>query len=268
MNLAQHYDPNDYKVDGVVDVDAIIEQARATREKYSAVPNIKADKLKFFVDGVIEGNPLSTPPTLPNAAQLQDYYQPRFGLDETSGDVTFIGYVDPESEACKAAAEPGISALSRDRVDSFIATNGFHPAQCLRSNGVLMQPADTVKRFVAAAAKNDFGVHLHAIGDRAVRTAVDAIADVTARADDQPPQHRPRPVGRPRDIARIAALRIPVVFTFSWAIRDFGYDITVIPFIDRLSSLQDMYNPDQLRHATGLSRALHPGCRRAVGGGL
>ena len=46
------------------------------------------------------------------------------------------------------------------------------------------------------------------------------------------------------DIARIAALRIPIAFTYAWAVRDRYYDTTVIPFIDKVSSLEDMYNPD------------------------
>ncbi len=268
VNLAQHYDPNDYKVDGVVDIDAIIEQARATREKYNSVPNIKADKLKFFVDGVIEGNPLSTPPTLPNAAQLRDYYQPRFGLDEASGDVTFIGYVDPAGDACKAATELGIGNLDRAQVDSFVAANDFHPAQCLRSNGVLMQPADTARRFVAAAASNGFGVHLHAIGDRAVRTAVDAIAEVTVGK----PQTNPHSIAHaqlvhPDDIARIAALHIPVAFTYAWAVRDYYYDVTVIPFIDEIGTLADMYNPDNyyMQHAYPARSILDAGGVLAAG---
>ena len=245
VSLAQHYDPNDFKTDGVVDVNAIIEQAQATREKYAAIPHIKADMLKFFVDGVIEGNPLSTPPTLPNAAQLRDYYQPHFGLDEDSGDVTFLGYIDPASDACKAALQQGIAALGQARIDSFITVNGFHPAQCQRSNGVLMQNADTVRDFVAAGAANGFRVHLHAIGDRAVRTAVDAIAAVTT---DKPVTNRHSiahaQLIHPDDIARIAALHIPVAFTYAWAVRDYWYDATVIPFIDQVGSLDDMYNPD------------------------
>ncbi len=245
VKLAQHFDPNEFKSGGEVDMDAIMKQAVATREKYGDTPNIKADKLKFFVDGVIEGNPLSTPPTLPNAAQLQDYYQPRFGLDEQSGDVTFQGYVDPAGDACKPAIELGVTSLKRGQIDSFIATNGFHPAQCLRSNGVLMQPADTVHRFVEAAVANGFGVHLHAVGDRAVRTATDAIAAVTT---DRPVTNRHSiahaQLVHPDDIARIAALRIPVAFTYAWAVRDYWYDATVIPFIDQISSLEDMYNPD------------------------
>lgn len=245
VNLAQHFDPNDFKSAGTVDMDAIITEAQATREKYRDVPNITADKLKFFVDGVIEGNPLSTPPTLPNAAQLQDYYQPRFGLDAQSGDVTFTGYVDPASDACQPATALGIAGLSRDQIDNFVAANGFHPAQCLRTNGVLMQPVDTVHRFVAAAAANGFGVHLHAIGDRAVRTAIDAIAAVTT---GEPVTNRHSiahaQLVHPDDIARIAALRIPVAFTYAWAVRDYWYDATVIPFVDKVSSLEDMYNPE------------------------
>ena len=245
VNLAQHFDPNEFKSGGAVDMDAIIKEAVATREKYRDTPNIKADKLKFFVDGVIEGNPLSTPPTLPNAAQLQDYYQPRFGLDEQSGDVTFTGYVDPAGDACKPAIALGIATLGRDQINTFIAANGFHPAQCQRSNGVLMQPVDTVHRFVAAAVANDFGVHLHAIGDRAVRTATDAIAAVTT---GEPVTNR-HSIAHAQlihadDIARIAALRIPVAFTYAWAVRDYWYDATVIPFVDQISSLEDMYNPE------------------------
>jgi predicted amidohydrolase YtcJ len=34
-----------------------------------------------------------------------------------------------------------------------------------------------------------------------------------------------------------------VAFTYNWAIRDYDYDLTVVPFIDRIDSLQDMYDP-------------------------
>ena len=82
ISLAQLYDPADFSgSDGTLDMDAILARARATRKKYDAVENIKADQLKYFVDGVLEGNPLATPPTLPNAAQLQDFYHSRYYAD-------------------------------------------------------------------------------------------------------------------------------------------------------------------------------------------
>ena len=243
--LAQYYDPNAYRnPDGVVDVDAIMTQARATREKYSAVENVKADKLKYFVDGVIEGNPLSTPPTLPNAAQLADYYQPIFGLDE-QGEIVLKGYVDPQSETCKAIAARGVDKLSRPEIADFTAAQGYHPSQCLRSNGVMFQSADTTLRFLQAAVASDLGVHFHAIGDRAVRTAIDAIAAVTLgkpRTNRHSIAHAQ--LVNPDDVQRLGALRIPVAFTYAWAVRDYYYDATVIPFIDRIGSLADMYDPE------------------------
>lgn len=245
VTLAQYYDPDDFKgAAGEVDIDAIMALARSTREKYAAVENIKADRLKYFVDGVIEGNPLSDPPGLPNGAQLRDYYQPRFRLDSASGELALAGYVDPDSEACKSVTASGAGAPGQQDVAGFLARHGFYPAQCARSRGVTFQSTQTTLRFTRAAVANDLGVHFHAIGDRAVQVATDAIAAVTT---GKPPTNRHSiahaQLVTPEDGVRVAALRIPVVFTFSWATRDFGYDATVIPFIDRISSLQDMYNP-------------------------
>ena len=245
VTLAQFYEPDDFKgADGAVDIDAIMALARATREKYAGVENIKADQLKYFVDGVLEGNPLSNPPGLPNGAQLRNFYQPMFRLDPATDELSLAGYVDPDSEACKAVLAAGINTLSQGDVAGFLSRNGFYPAQCIRSRGVTFQSADTTLRFTRAAVANDFSVHFHAIGDRAVQVATDAIAAVTT---GKPVTNRHSiahaQLVTPEDGVRIAALKIPVAFTYSWATRDFAYDATVIPFIDKISSLQDMYNP-------------------------
>ena len=47
----------------------------------------------------------------------------------------------------------------------------------------------------------------------------------------------------PEDVARLAQLKIPVVFTYAWAVRDFGYGVSVIPFIDQIGSLQGLDEP-------------------------
>ena len=264
VSLAQYYDPNAYKAaDGTIDVDRIMAAAVATRQKYASVANVKADKLKYFVDGVIEGNPLSTPPTLPNAAQLHDFHQPIFSQDEGSGDVVLKGYVDPDGAVCKQLAALGTNRLSRDEIRAFSAPNGFHPAQCQRANGVMFQSADTTLRFARAAVANDLDVHFHAIGDRAVRTAVDTIGAVTT---DTPATNRHSiahaQLVAPEDVARLAQLKIPVVFTYAWAVRDFGYDVSVIPFIDQIGSLQEMYKPENYY----MQQAYPAGSLRAAGG--
>ncbi len=245
VTLAQHYEPDDFKDPaGKVDIDAIMARARLTRDKYAALENIKADHLKYFVDGVLEGNPLSTPPGLPNGAQLKYFHQPLFTLDPTTRELILSGYVDPHSEVCKSVRATGFTDMTRTEVDAFVERNGFYPAQCARSRGVTLQSTDTTLDFTRAAVANDFSIHFHAIGDRAVQVATDAIAAVTT---GKPATNRHSiahaQLVSPEDGVRIAALKIPVAFTFSWASRDFGYDATVIPFIDRIGSLQDMYDP-------------------------
>jgi hypothetical protein len=179
---------------------------------------------------------------MPNAAQLRNFHQPIFRQDARSGDITLEGYVDPDGEACKSVPARDGVAMSREEIAAFTTANGFHPAQCQQLNGVMFRSTDTTLRFARAAVANDLGVHFHAIGDRAVRTAVDTIAAVTSGT---PATNRHSiahaQLVAPQDIPRIAELKIPVAFTYAWAVRDFGYDVTVIPFIDRIGSLQDMY---------------------------
>ena len=69
--------------------------------------------IKLFADGVMEGNPYATPPTLPTPLMLHAYRQPIFGKDK-SGKSTVTGYVDTDSEVCKdVRGNPGNYADSR-----------------------------------------------------------------------------------------------------------------------------------------------------------
>ncbi|MBT8084873.1 MAG: amidohydrolase family protein, partial [Woeseia sp.] len=78
LTLALFPDFDSYRnEEGRIDIDAIIADFDKVRKKYERSTLIKADTAKIFVDGVIEGDPLSTPPTLPNAAQLEPYLQPQ-----------------------------------------------------------------------------------------------------------------------------------------------------------------------------------------------
>ncbi len=57
---------------------ATVEEFKAIRERFEGSGFIHADGVMIFVDGVIEGNPLASPPTLPNAAVIRSYRQPIF----------------------------------------------------------------------------------------------------------------------------------------------------------------------------------------------
>ncbi|MEZ5918126.1 MAG: amidohydrolase family protein [Parvularculaceae bacterium] len=203
----------------------------------------QANFLKLFADGVIEGDPLSVPPTLPNAAFSRDYLQPLFEWDEAAHSVKVTGYVDLGSALCTDAR----AGLAKGEIDAaaFIAENGFHPAQCIKSNGVLQDPEDVEIGYVKAGDAAGFTFLIHAIGDRAVKTALDAIE--TARAENGTSTRHTithLQVVRPENIGRFAPLGIYTSFTFAWAVVDRPYDLSVIPFIDRVDGPGGIYDED------------------------
>ena len=240
IRLAQYLLPEDYMdAEGELDMDRLLADAAATRDKYAAHPNIDANSLKYFVDGVLEGNPLADPPTLPNAAVLGHLHQPRFSLDVQSQQIELTGYVDPAGEACQGWRQGGGDA------DRFMSVQGFHPDQCQRSRGVMFAPEAVTHEFTRAADAAGFAIHFHAIGDRSVRTAVDAIARVTPEGTSVNRHSMTHlQLVADEEIERLGELKIPLAFTFAWARSAFMYDATVIPFIEQLSSLEDMYNPE------------------------
>ncbi|MEK7266879.1 MAG: amidohydrolase family protein [Pseudomonadota bacterium] len=241
--LALYFNPSKFtKPDGTFDAEALLAQASALREKYAGSPLIKADYLKLFADGVMEGDPLSTPPTLPNAALSRDYLQPIFAQDENGVRVT--GYVDRDSPACvnaRTAAEKGEPADPA----AFIKGYGFHPAQCETNAGVLQNPEDVIRDYVNLGDKMGFTFHIHAIGDRAVKTALDAIEN--AQSDHGSKTRHivtHLQLVRPEDIARFKKLGAYASLTFAWAIVDPEYDLSVLPFIDRVDGPNGIYNPE------------------------
>jgi predicted amidohydrolase YtcJ len=243
IRLAQLLQPEDYiDPDGQLDTTALLSDAARTRDKYAKAANISANTLKYFVDGVLEGNPLANPPTLPNAAVLGQLHQPRFGLDLQRQQVDLLGYVDTEGDACQSWRQ---QADANGDAEEFMSQHGYHPGQCQQSRGVMYAPAEITMAFTRAADAAGFAVHYHAIGDRSVRTALDAIATVTpagTRVNRHSMTHLQ--LVSDQDIKRLGELKVPLAFTYAWARSAFGYDATVIPFIEKLDSLEDMYDPD------------------------
>jgi predicted amidohydrolase YtcJ len=216
----------------------------AIRARLETIPNLKADAVKVFVDGVLEGNIYAEQPTLPNAAVLEPYEQPITELDPATGEVTIKGYVETASDPCKAVnADP--DAYDAAAAAAFRAEHGFGPAQCAISSGVLEAPAEDITAYVTAMDAAGFTVHLHAIGDRAVRTALDAIAAARQANGDSGLPHSLAHLQlvHPDDQRRIGEMGVPAVFTFAWAATDAGYELTVAPFIDRVAGPEDLHDP-------------------------
>src|SRR5579872_1976954 len=234
--LAQFYDPEKIKTpDGKVDYDRMLASAKRIRAKYAADPLIQANVIKLFADGVIEGNPYAVPPTLPNPLSLRPYNQPIFGKD-ANGHLTVTGYVDTGSAICQQVrSQPG-QFSSADAIRTFQAAHGYHPGQCTISIGQLQHDRAVTLEFVRRFHMAGFTLHIHAIGDGAVRTALDALEAARA-ADGVSTQHDGLAhvqVATPEDVLRIGRDHLYVAFTYSWAQAEPEYDLTVVPFLDKV----------------------------------
>jgi predicted amidohydrolase YtcJ len=241
ITLAQFYDPSRTRTpDGKVDYDSMVAQASRIRAHYAQNPLIQANYVKLFADGVLEGNPYSVPPTLPNAAALKPFLQPIFAMD-AQGNATVTGYVDTASATCVDVRAHPEKYMSDAAVSSFSKAQGYHPAQCQISSGQLQHSREIILEYIKR-------MHLAGISDRSVRTAIDAIE--AARAADGISTTRDSlahlQLVAPADVERIGRDHLYVAFTYAWMNTDPDYDITVIPFFEKVSgnSYAALHRPD------------------------
>lgn len=246
IQVATRLDPIDYtdRTGGQVDIDRMITELLSYRDRFSDSPLISASAAKIYFDGVLEGDLLATPPTLPNAAMLEPYKQPRFNFDVNTGTGSLLGYVDTGSELCQQVRVEPASFENRERVATFLQANGFHPGQCTISNGVLRDSVEFVNDYVRRLNDAGFTIHIHVIGDRAVRLAVDALELVMADTAGNPLRHSLAHLQliHPDDVHRIGALGLYLAYTYAWIVIDPPYDMTVMPFIDEVSDPENFYD--------------------------
>jgi len=234
--LAQFYDPaRTLTSAGSVDYDSMVDAAQTIRAKYAHDPLIRADVIKLFADGVLEGNPFAVPPTLPDAAVLRPLLQPIFSVD-AAGHPYVTGYVDTASPPCaEVRTHPGRYS-SAAAIAAFTRSHGYHPGQCAISRGQLQHPREVILEYVRRMHLAGFNMHIHAISDRAVRAALDAIE--AARAADGNSATRDAlahvQLAAPSDVARIGHDHLYVAFTFSWMSTSQDSDLTVIPFLEKV----------------------------------
>jgi predicted amidohydrolase YtcJ len=248
VTLAQFYDPSRTRTpDGKVDYDSIVAQANAIRAHYAQNPLIQANYVKLFADGVLEGNPFSVPPTLPNAAALKPFLQPIFAVDSV-GHATVAGYVNTASPTCVDVRAHPEKYASDAAVAEFTKAHGHHPAQCQISSGQLQHSREIILEYIKRMHLAGFNVHIHAISDRSVRTAVDAIE--AARAADGISTTRDSlahlQLVAPSDVKRIGRDHLYVAFTYAWMDTDTEYDVTTVPFFEKISgnSYEALHRPD------------------------
>lgn len=227
-------------------IDDHIAMLSRLRDRYESSTLISANGVKLFADAVLEGNPLTNPPTLPVAEMINGFRQPIFGGSLEDGTFDVIGYVDPDRATCKAVQADPASFSGAERIEVFVDEFGFYPQQCIPQRGILEHDESFIRAYIRKATEAGFHVHVHALADKGVRVAVDELGKVKAIADrngtTQSLAHVQ--IAHPDDQKRIGELGISVVFTFVWATPGVEYDAMVIPFIEELNGLADMYNPD------------------------
>lgn len=96
-----------------------------------------------------------------------------------------------------------------------------------------IDPAE-LPRFVTALDRAGFQVHFHALGDRAVRNALDAI-EAAREANGSSLRHHLAhlQVVHPHDIARFAALSATANIQALWAAHEPQMDVLTIPFLGK-----------------------------------
>lgn len=235
--------PSNSKIE---DIDAHLAMLQALRERFASSKLIEANAVKLFSDAVLEGNPLSSPPTLPVAAMLSGYKQPIFAGSIEDGSFDIDGYVDQGSELCQSVQAKPEDFMAKDVLKAFAAEQGFYPQQCIPYGGILEHPEDYLRSYIRKATEAGFHVHVHALADKAIRIVVDEFAQVKEQADaaglTQSIAHAQ--VVHPDDQKRIGELGIATVFTLVWSASGVEYEMTVAPFIDEVKGVADLYNPE------------------------
>ena len=227
-------------------IPAQVEQFKEQGERLKNSKLIQPNGVKLFADAVLEGNPYATPPTLPVAAVLGSFEQPVFSIDSATGTVGISGYVDLDSMTCLEVRQFPDMFGDSAAIRMFMDNHGHHPAQCMKSSGILEHTEEYIKEYVRQMTTAGFHVHIHALSDRGVRAAVDAFSEVKQEADARGLTQSITHVqlAHPDDVRRIGELGIYVAFTYVWIFPDVEYDTMVIPFIDRVDGIADLYNPE------------------------
>lgn len=264
MSAAFYADFEDYRPDpdAAIDIDAVVTDIQQLQAAHQGIANFKLDTAKIFIDGVTEGNPYAQPPALPNAASLNNYLQPVFGRDAKTGAIAVQSYVDTDSAACAL----GRTLSSAADKQAFYQEHGFLAAQCIQSNGVLEKEPEFLHDYTLALFAAGINVHSHAIGDRAVRFALDAFEAARKASPDSSANLSMAHAQfiDPGDIGRFAELDVYPTFTYGWIEPDVGYLMTVSPFLDHIKSVEELFDPDDY----GFRNSYPAGSIAAVGGVL
>ncbi|MBW8487699.1 amidohydrolase [Actinomadura parmotrematis] len=123
------------------------------------------------------------------------------------------------------------------------------------NSGISFVEPDALKEYVTALDREGFQVHFHALGDRAVREALDAV-EAARRANgwtDTRPHLAHLQVVAPADVPRFAALGAAANVQALWAAHEPQMDDLTIPFLGAERAAQQYPFGDLLRAGATLA---------------
>jgi predicted amidohydrolase YtcJ len=154
---------------------------------------------------------------------LKNLHEPATALIDTATKFRAKWAIDPDflrADAVKIFADGVIEYPSQTAalIEPYLDSQG-HPTH---NRGPAYFEQDDLNRIVTAADAAGLTVHIHAIGDRAVRSALDALADSRRRngAVDTRDQIAHLELINPADFPRFAELGVIANFQLLWAQRD------------------------------------------------
>jgi predicted amidohydrolase YtcJ len=186
--------------------------------------------------------------------ELNDLREPAAALIDRAVKFRAKWAIDPDflrADAVKIFADGVIEYPSQTAalLEPYLDVHG-HPT---RNRGPSYFVQDKLNQIVTAADAAGLTVHIHAIGDRAVRSALDAIADSRRRngALDNRDQIAHLELIDPADFPRFKELGVIANFQLLWAKRDDYVETATIPYLGPQRSMY-LYPARALRDAGAL----------------
>jgi hypothetical protein len=226
------------KTNGTLDLNALVAYYRSMQDKVKNSKRIKVIGMKIMLDGVAEF------PTW-TAAMLDYYKYPVLNADGHTVDF----YVDPDSGLCKTVQQNPSAYSTLEAKKAFLAANRFYPKYCNKNYGILNFTQEELSAIVTRLDKEGIMAHFHVIGDRAARTALNAVAAARKANGNSGILHTLAHTEfmDPADVPRVGQLGMAVADTYSWIDPWWIYDVTLNPYINKVAdftSNSEMYNPN------------------------
>jgi predicted amidohydrolase YtcJ len=160
------------------------------------------------------------------------FWDPRRGVNQVGelreqGAAASIGRL--QAATVKIWVDGVVEGLTAAMLDPYLDEAGHATDNC----GLALVPPEPLREAVAALDAAGLQVHLHAIGDAAVRSALDAVEAARARNGPNDLRHHVAHIQviHPADLARFAALGVTANMQPLWARHEPVMDARTIPFL-------------------------------------